>query len=112
MDLYHFLSLLGMTLVTILARAFFLFTNDNFKLPLWLDRALVFAPIAALSAIIAPEVFVIEGSLISSLWNSKLIACCSCLFYFYLKRSNPPSVLEIILLGLAVYLPLHLYFNI
>lgn len=112
MDTYHFFSILGMSLVTLLTRAFFLFANESFKLPAWLDRALVFAPIAALSAVIAPEVFVLDHHFIASLWNAKLIASSCCVMYFYCQRKHSPSVLHIILLGLFVYLPLHLIFDI
>jgi branched-subunit amino acid transport protein len=112
MDSYHFFSILGMSLVTLLTRAFFLFADESFKLPAWLERALVYAPIAALSAVIAPEVFVVDHHFIASLWNAKLIASLCCVIFFYAKRKHSPSVLQIIVLGLFVYLPLHLIFEI
>ena len=112
MDTYYLLAILGMACMTVLTRAFFLFANASFKLPVWLERALTFAPIAALSAVIAPEIFTSNHQLIPSLWNAKLLASLSCIFYFYFKRRQNPSVLRIIVIGLAIYLPLHIFFQI
>lgn len=112
MDNYHFFAILGMSCVTVITRAFFLFAHESFKLPTWLERGLVFAPIAALSAVIAPEIFILHHQVISSLWNAKLLASFACVVYFYLQRHRSPSVLTIILLGLAIFLPLHLFFGI
>jgi branched-subunit amino acid transport protein len=112
MDTYHVFAILGMACVTLLTRSFFLFANARFRLPAWLERALVFAPIAALSAVIAPEIFMSDHQLIASLWNAKLLASVACVVYYYFKRHRNPSVLRIILIGLGIYLPLHIYFNI
>ncbi len=112
MDTYHFFSILGMSLVTILTRAFFLFPKETFMLPTWLERALFFAPIAALSAVIAPEIFVVEHHFIASALNAKLIASACCIAYYFFQRKHTPSVLHIILLGLFVYLPIHLIFEV
>lgn len=112
MDAYHVLAILGMACMTVMTRAFFLFANARFKLPAWLERALVFAPIAALSAVIAPEVLMSNHQLVASLWNAKLLACIGCTLYFYIKRHQNPSVLKIIVIGLCIYLPLHIHFNI
>ncbi len=112
MDAYYLLSILGMACVTVIARAFFLFANESFQLPSWLERALLFAPIAALSAVIAPEILMSNHQLIASVWNAKLVASSSCVLYFFIQRHQKPSVLKIIVLGLAIYLPLHLWLGI
>lgn len=62
--------LLGMA--TILPRSSFILLQDRIHLPEWVRRALRYAPAAALAAVIAPDVFMVQGNF--TLWNAKPIA--------------------------------------
>lgn len=95
---------LGLALVTVLARGFFLFSNKTWQLPHWAQRGLQYAPIAALAAVVAPEIVAVQGVLVESWQDARLYAATvGAGAYFWRK-----DVLFTIVAGMAVYLPLHL----
>mgnify|MGYP001357024526 FL=1 len=49
-------TILGLAVVTFIARNFFLFPDREVKIPAWLQRGLKVAPLAALAAVVVPEV--------------------------------------------------------
>ena len=51
------LLILGMTLVTAWTRSFFLILGERVKVPIWVLESIRFAPLAAMVAILAPEMF-------------------------------------------------------
>lgn len=54
----HILLLIfGMTLVTAWTRSFFLILGERVKVPAWVLESIRFAPLAAMIAILAPEMF-------------------------------------------------------
>jgi branched-subunit amino acid transport protein len=65
---------------------------------------LQYAPIAALSAVVVPEIVMSQGQLIDTWQDARLFAAAAGLAIYYAKR----NVLMTILGGMAVYLPLHL----
>jgi branched chain amino acid efflux pump len=94
----------GLAGVTVLTRCFFFILDRPWSLPGWAERALQYAPVAALAAVIAPEVVMSSGHLVASWQDARLFAALAgTLLYFW--RS---SVLLTMLGGMAVYLPLHL----
>ena len=95
---------LGLAVITLLTRAFFLIPERELPLPSWLKRGLKYAPLAALAAVIAPEIVMSNGQLISTLADARLPAVVAALVYFFYKR----SILGTIALGMAIYLPLHI----
>lgn len=68
------LVIVGLTLITILTRSSFLLLGDHFALPERVQRALRYAPVCALTALITPELFLSAGTLDLSIANPKLIA--------------------------------------
>lgn len=98
------LIVLGLAVVTVLARGFFLFSNRNWSLPHWAQRGLQYAPIAALAAVVVPEVVMVQGAFVDTWRDARLYAAVvGALAYFWRK-----DVLFTIVAGMAVYLPLHL----
>ena len=95
---------LGLAVITLLTRAFFLIPERELPLPSWLKRGLTYAPLAALAAVIAPEIVMSNGQLISTLADARLPAVVAAVVYFFYKR----SILGTIALGMAIYLPLHI----
>ncbi len=94
----------GLALVTILARGFFLISGQPWNLPHWAQRGLQYAPIAALAAVVVPEVVTSQGHLVSSWQDARLFsAVTGAAAYFWRK-----DVLFTIVAGMAVYLPLHI----
>lgn len=98
------LSILGLGVVTVVARGFFLFPEREVRIPEWLKRGLKVAPLAALAAVVVPEVVMTRGELISTWQDARLPAVAAATLYYLWK----PGVLGPLLAGLAVFLPLRL----
>jgi branched-subunit amino acid transport protein len=101
---YAAATILGLAVVTVIARGFFLFAKREAKLPEPLQRALQVAPLAAIVAVLAPEIFMAHGALVDT-WRDARLPAALAATLFYAWR---PGVLGPLLAGLAVYLPLRL----
>lgn len=100
--------IVGLALVTVLTRSFFFISSKPWKLPHWAQRGLQYAPIAALAAVIVPEMIMTQGQLISSWQDARLFAVAAGVAWFVWRKGAGQAVLGTILVGMAVYLPLHL----
>lgn len=98
------LAIAGLTLITVLARAFFMIPEREIPMPDWLRRGLKYAPLAALTAVIAPEIFMTQGALIGSLQDARLPAVLCATAYYFWRR----GILGTIVVGMLVYMPLHI----
>ena len=103
-DLWTVLTIVGMTLVTILTRSFFFISSKPWTLPGWVQRGLHYAPIAALVAVIVPEMVMAQGQLLTTWHNARLFAVLAGAAWYYWRG----GVLGTIIAGMAVYLPLHI----
>ena len=90
--------ILGMAVVTVITRGFFLLPDREWPLPSWLTRGLRYAPLAALAAIVAPEVLIVNGAPIASWLEPRLVAVAAGTAYFWWRR----GILGTILVGTAV----------
>jgi branched-subunit amino acid transport protein len=100
---YGAATILGLAAVTVISRNFFLFAKRETKIPEPLQRALQVAPLAAIVAVLAPEIFMTHGALIGT-WRDARLPAALAATAFYAWR---PGVLGPLLAGLAVYMPLH-----
>lgn len=100
--------IVGMALVTLITRSFFFMSSSDWSLPRWAQRGLQYAPIAALSAVIVPEIVMTQGALITTWQDARLFAAAAGLVYYFWRKGSGQAVLGTILVGMAVYLPLHL----
>jgi branched-subunit amino acid transport protein len=100
--------IVGMALVTVLTRCFFFLSSQPWQLPHWAQRGLQYAPIAALSAVVLPEVVMTQGVLIHTLLDARVFAAAAGVAYFFARRGQGQAVLGTIVTGMAVYLPLHM----
>lgn len=98
-------TLAGLGLVTLLTRGFFLLPERDIPLPGWLRQGLRYAPLAALVAVIAPEVVMTQGQLIDTWRDARLFAAVAGTLWFL--RTH--SILGTIIAGMAVLLPLRLF---
>jgi branched-subunit amino acid transport protein len=103
--------IVGMALVTVVTRCFFFMSSSDWSLPRWAQRGLQYAPIAALSAVIVPEIVMTQGALISTLRDARLFAAAAAVAYYFWSKGAGQAVLGTIVVGMAVYLPLHLALN-
>ena len=97
-------AIAGLALITLITRAFFMLPESEIPMPSWLRRGLKYAPLAALAAVIAPEIVMSKGHMIHTLADARLPALAVAVVYFFYKR----SILGTIALGMLVYLPLHI----
>jgi branched-subunit amino acid transport protein len=103
-DLWSLGVIVGLAVVTVVARSFFFISSQSWQLPHWAQRGLQYAPIAALSAVVIPEIITVQGELVSTWQDARLYAAVVGVAAYFWRR----DVLITILAGMAVYLPLHL----
>lgn len=97
-----FITVVGMAAVTLLCRAFFLFPQEDLPMPRWMREGLRYAPVAALAAIVTPELVMTEGNLIDT-WRDPRIFGAACGLAFYAWRR---SLLGTIVCGTGAMLAL------
>lgn len=102
-DLRTLATIFGMTLITVLTRSFFSLSNRPMTIPGWLERGLQYAPIAALAAVIVPELVMTQAHLIATWRDARLFAAAAAIAWYFWRR----GLLGTIIAGMAVYLPLH-----
>ena len=107
-DLWTLGVIIGLTVVTVVTRSFFFLSSREWQLPHWAQRGLQYAPIAALSAVIVPEVVMAQGQLISTWQDARIWGAMAGIAFYFWRRGAGQAVLGTILVGMAVYLPLHL----
>ena len=103
-ELWLVLAIAVLAAITVLARAFFMIPEREIPMPDWLRRGLKYAPLAALTAVIAPEILMTQGNLIGTLQDARLPAVLCATAYYFWRR----GILGTIVVGMAVYLPLHI----
>jgi branched-subunit amino acid transport protein len=103
-DVWTLLVIAGLAGVTVLTRCFFFILDRSWSLPAWAHRALHYAPVAALAGVVVPEVVMSNGHLVATWQDARLFAALVGAIGYFWRR----SVLLTLVLGMAVYLPLHL----
>jgi len=98
------LAIVGLTVLTVVTRGFFMLTEREVPIPDWLREGLRYAPLAALAAVVVPEVVLTQGQLISTWQDARLFAATAGAAYYFWRR----DILGTILTGMAVLLPLRL----
>jgi len=98
------LAIVGMALVTLITRGFFLYPEREVPLPAWLKQGLRYAPLAALAAVIVPEVVMSQGRLIGTWQDARLFATAAATVYYFSRR----GILGTIVAGTAVMLALRI----
>ena len=108
LDGWMLLTIFGMACVTVVSRSFFFMSKKPWTLPPWAQRGLQYAPLAAVAAVIAPEIVMSQGAVIQTLQDARLFAVAAGIAYFYWRKGAGQVVLGTIVVGMAVYLPLHI----
>jgi branched-subunit amino acid transport protein len=103
-DPWTLFVIVGLAAVTVLTRCFFFILDRPWSLPAWAHRALQYAPVAALAGVVVPEVVMSNGHLVATWQDARLFAAVVGAAVYFWRR----SVLLTLVLGMAVYLPLHL----
>jgi branched-subunit amino acid transport protein len=104
-DGWTLVIILGLACMTVLTRCFFFILDRSWTMPEWAHRALRYAPVAALAGVVLPEVVMSNGQLVTTWQDARLFAAAAGAAAYFWRR----SVLFTLILGMAVYLPLHLF---
>jgi branched-subunit amino acid transport protein len=98
------LTIVGLGVITVVTRAFFFLPRREVPMPGWLREGLRYAPLAALAAVVAPEVVMTQGRLIDTWQDARLFAVAAATAYYFRRR----DILGTIVTGTAVMLALRL----
>lgn len=98
------IAILGLALITVVTRGFFFLSEREIPIPDWLRQGLRYAPLAALAAVVLPEIVMLQGQLIASWQDARLFGAAAGAAWFWWRR----GILGTILVGMAVFLPLRL----
>lgn len=93
------LTIFFLTLATIITRGSFFLLGHAVKLPPKVQHALRYAPAAALAAIVAPDLLMVNDSLALTWMNPKLMAGIGATIVFLITR----HLLGTIIAGMAFY---------
>ncbi|MBI5279914.1 MAG: AzlD domain-containing protein [Burkholderiales bacterium] len=85
-------------------RCFFFILDRPWALPPWVERALHYAPVAALAGVILPEILTTNGRLITTALDARVFGAAAGVAVYFWRR----NVLMTMLAGMLVYLPLRL----
>ena len=98
------IAIVGLAAITVLTRGFFFLGQREIPIPNWLRQGLRYAPLAALAAVVLPEVVLQQGRLISTWQDARLFSVIAAAAWFWWRR----GILGTIVVGMAVLLPLRL----
>jgi branched-subunit amino acid transport protein len=105
MSFWHgVIAIVGLALITVLTRGFFFLPEREVPIPGWLKQGLRYAPLAALAAVVGPEIVTNKGQLITTLQDARLYAAVAGAAYYFWRR----TILGTIVSGMAVLLGLRL----
>jgi branched-subunit amino acid transport protein len=104
---YLGVAIAGLAVVTVLARGFFLGLDREIEFPAWVLQGLRYAPIAALVAVISPEIVLTNGALLATWADARIYAVAVATAYFWWRR----GILGTIVSGTAVLLAMKIGFG-
>lgn len=97
-------AIVGLLVLTVATRGFFFLSKREVPFPQWLRQGLRYAPLAALAAVVVPEIVMQHGQVNVTWHDARLYAAVAGGLYFWWRR----DILGTILTGMAVLLPLRL----
>ena len=84
--------IVGLAVITVITRSFFFISSQSWNLPRWAQRGLQYAPIAALSAVIVPEIVMTQGELISTWQDARPYAAVAGAAFFLWQAPSATHV--------------------
>ena len=103
-DVWTLAVIVGLAGVTVLTRSFFFISSEEWALPDWAQRGLQYAPIAAMAAVVLPEVLMQQGEFLQTWMDARWMGAAVGAAVYFWRR----DVLLTIVVGMLAYLPLHL----
>jgi branched-subunit amino acid transport protein len=99
-----YIAVIGLAVITVVTRGFFFISEREVPIPNWLRQGLRYAPLAALAAVVVPEIVMQQGRLIATVLDARLYAALAAAAWFWWRR----DILGTIVVGMVVLLPLRL----
>jgi branched-subunit amino acid transport protein len=98
------IAIVGLALITVLTRGFFLIPERELPLPAWLQQGLRYAPLAAVMAVVAPEIVLTQGELIATWRDARLPAVFAATAYYFWRRDILGTIVSgsVVMLGLRL----------
>jgi branched-subunit amino acid transport protein len=94
----------GMAAITLVTRGFFFLQRAQLPVPGWLLEGLRYAPLAAMVAVVTPEVVMSQGQLISTWKDARLFGAAAATAWYFWRH----DMLGTIVAGTVVLLALRL----
>jgi branched-subunit amino acid transport protein len=104
---YQGLAVLGLVALSVLSRSAFFLSERPWSLPAWVERGLRYAPMAALAAVVLPEVLLQGGHWPTSWVDARFVAAPVAALWAWWRK----GMLGTILVGMAVYLALRAWWG-
>jgi len=101
--------IIGMIVVTFISRSFFILLGNRIKISEWALETIRYAPLAALIAILAPEIFLPVGASSIAEFNLRLPNIwggIAAMIAFYFSKKMIPTLV----IGMAVYTAARFWF--
>ena len=96
------LTIVGLGAITVITRSFFLFPDKEVPIPAWLREGLRYAPLAAMAAVVVPELLMTQGELLHTWRDARVFGALAGALYFWWRR----GMLGTIVVGTSVMLAL------
>jgi branched-subunit amino acid transport protein len=103
-EVFVWITIAGLALISVITRNLFMLSSKPWPLPAWAQEALRVAPLAALVAVVAPEIFMSQGTMIATWRDARWPAALVATLYYFWRR----DMLGTIVSGMAVLLTLKL----
>ena len=103
-DVHFLLLILLMAVTTVATRSFFFLIGGSRRMPGWMQKSLGYVPAVALSAILAPDLLMAEGALVTPWQNIRLLAAVAATGFFLYTR----HLLGTLVFGMVCYTVLRL----
>ena len=97
-------AIAGLVVVTVVTRSFFFLSERPWSLPGWAERGMKYAPLAALAAVVLPEVLLNQGQWPTHWQDPRFVAAPVAAIWAWWRK----DMLTTIAVGMAVFLGLRL----
>lgn len=87
-------TILGLALITLGTRGFFILPARELPIPGWLREGLRYAPIGALVAVVTPEIVMSHGALIDTWRDARLFGAAAATAWFTWRRDMLGTILS------------------
>ncbi len=100
------LTIAGLAVITLVTRGFFILPSREVPLPGWLRQGLRYAPLAAMAAVVVPEILMTQGHLIGTWKDARLFATAAGAGWWYWRRGILGTIVACSMVMLALRLGL------